>query len=666
MLPILAVLAVLAAFGTNPSGAERSFRVDYNKNVFLKDGQPYRYISGEMHYFRIHPTLWEDRLQRVRHAGLNAVQVYIPWNFHENIPGMFDFESPGKNLTQFILLAQQNELDVLLRIGPYACAEWEFGGLPWWLLRYHNIELRTSDKTYLGHVKQYFNVLLPLLKPLLHKNGGPVIMMQIENEYGSVLCDKTYLRWLRDEVHGQLGNDTQLYTTDGYSDSMLKCGSVEGVFTTVDFGTQGKMEDVQSNFAMQQKYSQGGPHVNSEFYTVWFSGWGDKSPPMSDPKSVIAQTLQTMEWMWNMNASFSFYMIHGGTNFGFWNGAETNGPVITSYDYSAPISEEGQITPMYIAIRDWIKMRPNWSNKPLDIPRNHTSRSLNADAVRIGDLIDIIKNTIDEDHCRSTDQPIAFEELDQPYTWVLYSTILSHNNLATRTFGFLAEENVLKINGLNDYASVFVDGKIQGYMWGHGERTPSKENVTLNNAKAGSKLDILLESHGRLTYPTRPDPKGILQNVTLNGKLVTHWLQCGVDPDRLYSSAKRLYHHKMKSITASKHIHPSRAANDNPTGIPSVYVSSFDSSDDWNDYHTFFDSRGWSKGNIIINGFNVGRYWPAVGPQMTLFVPGAIFRKKNVAVVIELQGRQPKSDSNVDPEADNLIIFGQFSNNNCT
>uniref|UniRef100_A0A915EEU2 Glycoside hydrolase 35 catalytic domain-containing protein n=1 Tax=Ditylenchus dipsaci TaxID=166011 RepID=A0A915EEU2_9BILA len=190
----LVELTVLVCAFTSLLNADRSFIVDYDKNVFLKDGQPYRYISGEIHYFRIHPSLWQDRLQRVRAAGLNAVQVYIPWNFHEIMAGVVDFQSPEKNLTHFLQLAQQNSLDVLLRIGPYVCAEWENGGLPWWLLRHPNISMRTSDPKYKEEVKKYFNVMLPIVKPLLYKNGGPVIMLQIENEYGSFCaCDHDYM-----------------------------------------------------------------------------------------------------------------------------------------------------------------------------------------------------------------------------------------------------------------------------------------------------------------------------------------------------------------------------------------------------------------------------------------------------------------------------------------
>uniref|UniRef100_A0A183BI37 Cystathionine gamma-lyase n=1 Tax=Globodera pallida TaxID=36090 RepID=A0A183BI37_GLOPA len=357
----------------------------------LRDGQPFRYISGEMHYFRIHPSLWQDRLWRYRAAGLNAVQLYIPWNFHEPTPAKFNF-ADDRNVSKFIRMAQKNELNVLIRLGPYICAEFEFGGLPWWLIKYQaDIVLRSSNQLYLHFLRRWYDALLPMLKPLLYKNGGPILMLQIENEYGSVACDHKYMRWLRDLTREKLGDDVVLYTTDGPSDGMLRCGPIEHTLTTVDFGVPSSNieRNIEAYFALQQKYSAGGgggPRVNSEFYTVWFSMWGDKSMVHQQTGPVI----ESMDVMWRMNASFSILMFHGGTSFGFWSGKETSGPVgwrisnlkidkksqkiVTSYDFGAPIGEEGAITPLYQAIRDWIGRRPaaEWPSRPMALPANRT------------------------------------------------------------------------------------------------------------------------------------------------------------------------------------------------------------------------------------------------------------------------------------------------------
>uniref|UniRef100_A0A915EGD8 Glycoside hydrolase 35 catalytic domain-containing protein n=1 Tax=Ditylenchus dipsaci TaxID=166011 RepID=A0A915EGD8_9BILA len=385
------------------------------------------------------------------------------------------------------------------------------------------------------------------------------------------------------------------------------------------------------NFLTVEKKINGGPYTNSEFYTVWFTGWGGKlldlgwgAPGFTQNTSfslnnVIENTVNSMADMYKMNASFSFYMIHGGTNFGFWSGDESTGPVITSYDYSAPISEAGQITPLYLAIRNFIKNLTNWPNPPLEVPQNHTAVAIdNVKTVRVGSLITVVQNSLNKDHCKQSETPLSFEVLDNQYDLVLYSSVLPKVVDGSHL--------MLTIPDLHDYAYVFVDDVYQGHLAIDQEYTHAFARLTLplKNGTTGSKLDILVENHGRRTFETINDYKGILSNVTVNKQLITNWMQCGVNPSKLYSKAKEMWSQKTAVVE---------------DGSPAVYVGTFESDVAWDDYHTFFDARKWNKGFVIVNNFNLGRYWTSMGPQMTLFAPGAIFRKKNVAVLIELVGQ---------------------------
>ncbi|VDO59510.1 unnamed protein product [Haemonchus placei] len=276
----------LLAFGLTYVSTQRSFSIDHDNNQFLRDGKPYRYISGSIHYFRTHPDQWETRLQTVRAAGLNSIETYIPWNFHETYKNKYDF-SGMRNFSRFFELAAQNELAVIVRPGPYICGEWENGGLPYWLLKYPNITQRSSDPNFLRESLAWWDVLLPMIRPYLWQNNGPVIMIQIENEYGSFGCDHVYLRALRDKAIEKLGNDSVLFTTD--PPETIECGVIDGVYATVDFGERGLI-------------------LADDYFKI-----------QDDANKKI---LELTEKLYNMNASFNYYMFHGGTNFGFWNGAE--------------------------------------------------------------------------------------------------------------------------------------------------------------------------------------------------------------------------------------------------------------------------------------------------------------------------------------------------------
>ncbi|KAK6759062.1 hypothetical protein RB195_016340 [Necator americanus] len=579
------------------TGFSPSFSVDYPGNQFLLDGQPFRYISGSIHYFRIHPSQWADRLLRVRALGFNAIQYYIPWNFHEIYEGEYDF-SGWRNFSEFSRIAYDFNMYTLLRIGPYICGEWENGGLPWWLLNKNISTLRTSEEGFKKAVEKWFSVLLPVVKPLLRKHNGPVLMIQVENEYGSYkACDRGYTTWLRNFIKSYLGDDTLLYTTDGASNSYLKCGAIPDTLTTVDFGPTSEKK-INSSFEAQKKYLPDGhgPLVNSEFYPGWLVLWGQKKAITPSANDIV----KSAQYMYNLGANINFYMIHGGTNFGFWNGAETNAPCITSYDYFAPISEAGDITEKYLGIRSWIKNIPTWKNRPLDVPKNNPKKAFGeVNMVPVDDL----SASPSSRNCISSVSPMSFEQISQPFGFVLY----------TRKMDVCGKR--LEVKLLKDFGFVYLNNKHLGTLM-HSYNGQSERTVHLEGCNPGDILTILVENQGRQTYETINDYKGILSDVELDGKVLNGWTQCKVDITHDYGKIS--------------------ASNVQDPGKYGVYFGTFqvDTPTD-----TFLDTSGWRKGVAVVNGNNLGRYWASQGPQYTLYIPAAFLQpKENSLLLLELEG----------------------------
>lgn len=335
--------SLLVAFATLVSAKERSFTIDRKGHTFLKDGEPFRYVSGSVHYFRIPHEYWRDRLRKIRACGLNAIQIYVEWSSHEPEHGQFDFQ--GQNdIQRFIQLAKEEDLYVLIRPGPFIDAERDMGGLPYWLLnQYPFMKLRTSDPNFLKFVDKWFGQLLPRIKSQLYINGGNILMVQSENEYGSYAVqtkhsDTKYLLHMRDLIKTHLGKDVFIYSTDGCADDSVRNSKTPGVYSTVDFGPNSNATEC---FNVEQHFEPGGPLVNSEYYPGWLDHWSQ--PHSTATKELVASTLDKML---SMGANVNIYMFHGGTSFAF--GAGSNDapflPTPTSYDYDAPISEAGDLT----------------------------------------------------------------------------------------------------------------------------------------------------------------------------------------------------------------------------------------------------------------------------------------------------------------------------------
>ncbi|XP_027729273.1 beta-galactosidase-1-like protein isoform X1 [Vombatus ursinus] len=567
--------------------ARRSFVVDRERREFLLDGVPFRYVSGSLHYSRVPSQLWSDRLHKMRMSGLNAVQVYVPWNYHEPQPGVYNFQG-NRDLVAFLKAASSEDLLVILRPGPYICAEWEMGGLPSWLLRKPDIVLRTSDPDFLAAVDSWFHVLLPMVQPWLYHNGGNIISLQVENEYGSYFaCDYTYLRHLAGLFRALLGDEIFLFTTDGPEG--LRCGTLQGLYCTVDFGPADNMTKI---FAKQRKYEPNGPLVNSEFYTGWLDYWGGNHST-KDVKSVTRALQDILE----LGANVNMYMFHGGTNFGYWNGADWKKvylPVTTSYDYDAPISEAGDPTPKLFAIRNVISKFQELPLGPLPLP----SPKMKFGPVTLkldGDLLNFL-HVLCPDEPTHIHLPLTFEAVKQDYGFLLYRTRLPQN-LTKPTQLWVQNSSV------HDRAYVMLDGVFQGIM----ER--GKEAALFLTGQAGSTLDVLLENMGRISFGfNQSDFKGLLQPLVLGQVALTDWQLFPLNIDALMDSENRVFETKKCDVKF-------------PSG-PAFYSATFRvPGPAWD---TFLYLPGWTKGQVWINGFNLGRYWTKRGPQQSLYVPGPL------------------------------------------
>ncbi|CAJ1052352.1 beta-galactosidase [Xyrichtys novacula] len=590
-------------------GKTPTFSIDYKNDCFRKDGEVFRYISGSIHYNRIPRVYWKDRLLKMYMAGLNAIQTYIPWNYHEESPGRYNF-SGDRDVEYFLQLAQDIGLLVILRPGPYICGEWDMGGLPAWLLDKKDIVLRSSDPDYIAAVDKWMGTLLPMMKPFLYQNGGPIITVQVENEYGSYFaCDYNYMRHLSQLFRSYLGDDVVLFTTDGAGVGYLKCGSIQGLYATVDFGPGG---NVTAAFAAQRHAEPHGPLVNSEFYTGWLDHWGSRHSVVSS-----ARVAKSLNEILSMGANVNLYMFIGGTNFGYWNGA--NGPFApqpTSYDYDAPLSEAGDLTEKYFAIREVIKMYHKIPEGP--VPPTTPKFAYGAVVMKQLQTVSDALETLSLSGPVKSVFPQTFIELNQAFGYILYRT---HLPVDCSTPTPLSSP----LNGVHDRAYVSVDGVTMGIL----ERNKAiAVNVT---GKAGSQVDLLVENMGRINYGKNiNDFKGLVSNLSLGANTLQGWTMYSLDIDEAVSQG-------LLGETKPTAPPPPPTA----LSLPAFYGGSFIIPDGIPDLpqDTYIKLPKWRKGQVWINGFNLGRYWPSRGPQVTLFVPANILStaEPNNVTVLELE-----------------------------
>ncbi|SOB78757.1 glycoside hydrolase family 35 protein [Streptomyces sp. 1331.2] len=574
----------------------------YDADGFVRGGVPHRVVAGAVHYFRVHPGLWEDRLRRVRALGVNTVDTYVPWNFHELPGGRADFTG-WRDVGRFVRLAGELGMDVILRPGPYICAEWEFGGLPARLLAVDGLRLRCADPAFLAEVDGWFDALAPELLPLLASRGGPVVAVQVENEYGSYGNDTSYLRHLRDGWVRR-GVDCLLFTTDGAHDTMQQGGALPGHLATATFGSR-----APERLAVLRRHQPHGPLTAMEFWIGWFDQWGLPHHVRDAQESAAA-----LDELLATGASVSLYMAHGGTNFGLWAGANHSGahpqdagyePTVTSYDYDAPIGEAGELTEKFHALREVIgrylpPADPDLpgAEPPAPLPRVAPQRLERADG-RAALLANLDPLSQPVEHAA----PLPMERLGQDRGLIHYRTRVPGPR----------PELPLRIDGLADRAQVFADGRALGVL----ERNSPGASLPLATDAGGVTLDILVEALGRVNYgPQMDDRKGITRGVWHGGQQLFGWR---IRPLPLTDlSALRFTHSDAQTRDGEPAFHRFTARLPSPADA-------------------FVALPGWGRGLLWLNGFLLGRYC-AAGPQRTLYAPAPLWRTGgNELVVLELE-----------------------------
>jgi beta-galactosidase len=566
---------------------------------FTLDGKPFQVISGEMHYPRIPRAYWRDRLRKARAMGLNTITTYTFWNEHEPRPGVFDF-SGNNDVAEFIREAQQEGLYVILRPGPYVCAEWELGGYPAWLLKDRAMVLRSNDANFLAATQRYLLRLGKELAPLQIGNGGPIILVQVENEYGSFGRDHAYM----ERVHTMLVDGgftkSQLYTADGPDE--VPNGSLPELPVGINFGGG---DDAEKAFATLKKYRPNGPFINSEFWDGWFDHWGSKHAHTDEQKEAA-----NLDWMLRRGYSVSLYMFHGGTSFGWMNGANSNGrnyqPDVTSYDYDSPLDESGRPSRKFALFRDVIAKATGVTPPPLpDTPAPITVASfeLSQSAPLWSSLPKPVESV----------QPLSMEELDQAYGYVLYRT-----QIGAPVAGDLV------LDALHDYAQIYLNGELVGTL----DRRLDQSSLPIHVVKANTQLDILVENTGRVNFTAviRGERAGITHAVTLAGQPVTGW---------------KIYSLPMDDPATVQY---STAACQGAC----FYRGSFEVNQAGD---TFLDTSSFRKGEIWLNGHALGRVWD-IGPQRALYVPGPWLKQgHNEMVVFDLNGQGKRTMQGLDHPA---------------
>ncbi len=587
------VLCSVLAFAVPTLGAQSvpstAHHIGIEGDHFALDGKPLQIISGELHYPRIPREYWRDRLKKARAMGLNTISIYVFWNLHEPRPGVYDF-SGSLDVAAFIRTAQEEGLYVILRPGPYVCAEWDLGGLPAWLLADPSIVLRSADEKFLVPTERWLQRLGRELAPLQITHGGPIIAVQVENEYGSFGNDQAYMKRILAAVRNAGFGDVLLYTADGGDE--LPAGTLPNIHAVVNFGPG----EAKEEFAKLAKFRPGRPLMTGEYWDGWFDHWGEQHH-VTDAN----QQVQELDWILGQGYSINLYMFHGGTSFGFTNGAnfgKAYEPDVTSYDYDSPVSESGALTKKYFAFRDVIaKHRPGVTipDPPAPLPVTEVPEfELDESAPLWSNLPGPV----------TLAKPRPMETFAQSYGYILYRTKIKER---------VAGE--LQIRELRSYARIYVNGKLVGRL----DRRVKQDRLPIE-ADADSTLDILVEGTGRINFTTelRTERQGIGGSVTMSGQELSGWQVFPLPMDDL------------SKIQFSK-------ANASLQSGPAFYRGQFDLHETGD---IFLDTRGWGKGAVWINGHALGRFWN-LGPQQTLYVPAPWLRTGHNEIVVFTQD-EPK------------------------
>ncbi len=561
------------------------------KDDFYMNGKTFRIISGAIHYFRVVPEYWRDRLEKLKAMGCNTVETYIPWNLHEPQKGEFCFEG-RMDIERFVKIAEELGLYVILRPSPYICAEWEFGGLPGWLLSMDDIRLRTCHPAFLNAVRDYYDELMPRLAPMQITNGGPVIMMQIENEYGYFGNDTKYLEALK-EMMEERGIRVPLFTSDGAYDESFSGGHVDGTLQTGNFGSH-----IGERFSFIKSKIGNKPVMCTEFWVGWFDYWGNGKHMTGNLEQSVKDLEEILE-----NGHVNIYMFEGGTNFGFMNGSnyyDNLTPDVTSYDYDAVLTEDGQITEKYRRFQEVISKFTPIPEVPLttEIKRKAYGSVKLKDKVSLFSTLDTLSSKTELSYT------VSMEKLGQSYGYILY-----HSSLAKET-----KLEKIKLNRANDRANILLDQKKLITLY---DRELQEEHEICGELHKDSVIDILVENMGRVNFGARMEEqrKGIDGRVQINDHIHHGWEIYPLPLD---------------------HIEQVDFSGEYKEGVPAFYRFELEV-DETAD--TFLELSGFGKGCVFLNGFNLGRFWE-IGPQKRLYVPAPLLREgRNEIIVFETEGK---------------------------
>lgn len=601
------------------SDYENQPRFEEGDGTFLLNGEPYLVTAAELHYPRIPNEYWEHRIEMCKALGMNTICLYVFWNSHEPKEDEFDFT--GQNdLRRFIKLCEKHNLKVILRPGPYVCGEWEMGGLPWWLLKKKDIKLRENDPYFLERVDKFQKAVADQVGDLTIKDGGPIIMIQVENEYGSYGVDKPYVANIRDIVKKNFGDDVTLFQCDWSSN--FEANGLDDVIWTLNFGTGANIDD---QFRRLKELRPNSPLMCSEFWSGWFDKWGANHETRRADDMIAG-----MDEMLGRNISLSLYMTHGGTNWGHWAGANSPGfaPDVTSYDYDAPINEQGAPTEKYWKLR---KMMEKYTDgKQAKVP--NPIKIITIPEFQFTEVAPLFSNMPEPKKDRNIK---TMEEYDQGFGSIMYSTKTPATN----------GQSLLTVNDPHDYAQIFIDGKFIGKL----DRRNGEKQLVLPQLKEGQKLDILVEAMGRINFGRAiKDFKGITGNVTLTENRNGRDFVCDLKDWEVYNLPDEYeFYESMK-------FEPLTDITNGGKKVPGVYRATFNVK---NPGDTYLNFESFGKGLVYVNGIGIGRIWE-IGPQQTLYMPGAWLKKgENEILVFDIVGpNEAKSRGEDKPVIDKLQV----------
>lgn len=581
--------------------------LEIKNKKFYMDSKPFDIYSGAMHYFRTVPEYWEDRLTKLKAAGFNTVETYVCWNLHEKKPGEFDF-SGILDIEKYLEIAQKVGLYAIVRPGPYICAEWDFGGLPAWLLKDKNMQIRCMYPDYLKCVERFYKELLARLVPHIESHGGNIIAMQVENEYGSYGNDKDYLRYV-EKLTRDCGIDCLLFTSDGNTNNMISGGSLPDIYKVLNFGSRSR-----TAFNVLKGFENDGPNMCGEFWCGWFDHWRDKHHTRNS-----LEIVNEIKGFIDNGASFNMYMFHGGTNFGFTAGANHNQghgyePTVTSYDYCAMLTEWGDYTPAYHAVRKLLCEKQGI--EPPELPESPKLQSIGkVELTEAASLFENLDNIGEKHH---VPVPEGMEYFGQNFGLIYYETTLKGKYNASPMY----------VKNVHDFADVYFDGEkktsIDRTLYSVEGKTTLKDVIFkkkkgesspfLMPALSGErKIGVLVDTMGRVNYGENMlDRKGISD---------------------IYLGIQRLMNYDVWTLpldNLDKLKYSSSVKKEEPVFLKGSFKT--DSKAD-----CFVHLDGFNRGCVYINGFNLGRFWK-VGPQKSLYIPGTLLKDENEIIVFNIGG----------------------------